>query len=158
MAKAGKLYERAMAFTDEVAGPGYSYAREALRRVHRSTFADLPLLDAEFEGRMLRVLAEMHPEKVRVLGTNSTRALIEYGRTFPANLGVAPERGAALCVGLLFALGHGFGNDPLLPWISRTINDPMIVSPEARLKRLHSRVMTYLRHIVAGFPLSGVGP
>lgn len=158
MAKAEQLYHNAMAFTDEAAGGGYVYAKNALRRVQGLAFEDLPPPDNLFEAAMFDRLAQMHPEKVRALGEAATRKVIACGRRLPAGLSLAPERGAALCVGCVFALGHGFGHDPLLPWIERTITNDAIADPHTRAKRLHSRIMTYLDHIVAGFDKdAGIG-
>jgi hypothetical protein len=151
MAKADQLYDKTMTFTDEVAGKDYMYAKNALRRVHQFTFEDLPPLDDAFDTTMFDRLKQIHPEKVRALGETITRAVIVYGKSLPDTLSLAPERGAALCVGSMFALGHGFGHDPLLPWIAHTITNGAIANSQARVKRLHSRIMTYLDHIIAGF-------
>jgi hypothetical protein len=151
MARADQLYENAIAFTDKTAGRNYIYAKDALRRVHRMKFEDLPLLDEAFDTTMLDRLTGIHPEKIQVLGETGTKTVIEHGKKLPATLSLAPERGAALCVGAAFALGHGFGHDPLLPWIAHTVTNPLISDPGARTKRLYARIMTYLDHIIAGF-------
>ena len=149
MAKADRLYETAMAFVDEIAGPGYAYAIEALRRARQIRFDDLPPPGAGFVDEMMTKLERIHPQKVRYLGADATRKLITYGEALSAGLPLTPERGAGLCVAAMFAVGHGFGHDPLLPWISRTIVNPAIVSPDVRVKRLYSRIMTYLDRVLA---------
>ena len=149
MAKADQLYERAMAFVDEIAGPGYAHAIEALRRARRIRLDDLPSPGARFVDEMMAALERIHPQKVQYLGTDATRGLITYGEGLCADLPLTPERGAGLCVAAMFAVGHGFGHDPLLPWISRTIVNPAIVNPDVRVKRLYSRIMTYLDRLLA---------
>ena len=151
MTKSNELYRKAMVFTNEIAGENYVHAKAALRRVHATKYEDLPQLDGKFDDVMFAKLQQMHPEKVRALGDDSTRTVIQHGKRLPEKLSLDPNRGAALCVGAMFALGHGFGQDPLLPWIARTITNGTIADPAARVKRLHSRVMTYLDHIIAGF-------
>lgn len=151
MAKADELYKEAMAFTGEIAGKDYVYAKDALRRVHQSKFEDLPVLDAGFDAKMLERLKQIHPEKVRALGEPKTIQVIAYAKALPGKLSLAPERGAAICAGAMFALGHGFGHDPLLPWIEHTINNTAITDSQTRAKRLHARIMTYLDHIIDGF-------
>lgn len=149
MAKADRLYETAMAFVDEIAGPGYRHAIKALRRARRISLDELPSPGAGFVDQMMAKLEAIHPQKVQYLGKDATRGLIAYGATLCDDLSLAPERGAGLCVAAMFAVGHGFGRDPLLPWMARTIVNPAIVSPEARVNRLYSRIMTYLDHVLA---------
>ena len=149
MAKANRLYEAAMTFVDEIAGPGYGHAIEALRRARRIGLDELPSPGARFVDEMMAKLERIHPQKVQHLGKDATRGLITYGEALCADLPLTPERGAGLCVAAMFAVGHGFGHDPLLPWISRTIVNPAIVSPDLRVKRLYSRIMTYLDRVLA---------
>lgn len=149
IAKADRLYEQAMDCVEKVAGPEYEYAKRALRAARGVTFEQLPLPDRNFQAAMFSQLKEIHPQKVHYLGERRTKELIAYGQRLPQKLLLAPERGAALCVGAMFALGHGFGDDPLLPWISHTITNPAITDPATRSKRMYSRIMTYLDHILA---------
>ena len=149
MVRADRLYEKAMECVDIIAGPNYDYAKEALRRASKVTFDALPPPSAGFEDAIFAQLREIHSQKVEYLGEARTRAIIAYGKTLPEKLALAPERGAALCVGAMFALGHGFGNDPLLPWISRTITNRAIADPFIRTKRVYSRMMTYLDRVLA---------
>jgi len=44
----------------------------------------------------------------------------------------------------MFAMGHGFATDPLFPWIRTTLNDPLIHDPAQRVRRLVSKIKTYL--------------
>jgi hypothetical protein len=148
MAKASRLYERAMDYVDRTAGADYVHAKEALHRLRRQRFDDAPPPDDRFVDAMYAKLQEIHPQKLDYLGETSTRALIAAGARLPSRLSMQPGRGAALCVGAMFALGHGFGSDPLLPWIQRTVTNPGF-SPEARVARLHSRMMTYLDRVLA---------
>jgi len=149
MIKGDRLYENAMDYVEVVAGTNYAYAKEALRKASRVTFEELPAPGVRFEDAVLAQLREIHPQKVEYLGEGRTRTLIAYGRMLPAKLALAPERGAALCVGAMFAFGHGFGNDPLLPWICRTITNPAITDASTRTKRVHSKMMTYLDRVLA---------
>jgi hypothetical protein len=149
MAKADHLYETAMAFVDEIAGPNYRHAIEALRRARRIRFDELPPPGANFVDEMLARLEQIHPQKVQFLGKEATKGLITYGEELCAGLPLAPERGAGVCVAAMFAVGHGFSHDPLLPWISRTIVNPAIVRPDVRVRRLYSRIMTYLDRVLA---------
>lgn len=156
MTRAEQLYANAMAYTETTAGKDYIHANDALRRAQRVRFDDLPMLDGAFDATMLDRMTDIHPEKVRVLGEAGTKAVVERGKSLPQALSLAPERGAALCVLAAFAVGHGFGHDPLLPWIARTVTNQMISTPEVRARRLHARITTYLDHIIAGFDATAV--
>ena len=50
---------------------------------------------------------------------------------------------------LKFAFGHACTNDPLYPWILRTLKDQRIVTPAARASRLERKAITWLEHVVA---------
>ena len=52
---------------------------------------------------------------------------------------------------LMFAFGHGCCDDPLYPWIARTLNDERITDPPARAKRLETKALTWLDHVLEYF-------
>jgi len=49
----------------------------------------------------------------------------------------------------MFSFGHGCTDDPLYPWISRTLHDERIVNSEARAARLEKKAVTWLEHVNA---------
>ena len=149
MAKAVSLYAAAMEYTDIVAGPNYTYTKEAARRMRRIEYEQLIQYGPHFEDDMLVQIDGIYPQKVEWFGERKTRQLIAYGQTLPDKLSLNSRRGAAFCVVAMFALGHGFGHDPLFPWIARTLNNPAITDGTSKVKRLHSRMMTYLDQVIA---------
>lgn len=157
MAKASRLYERAMDYIDTIAGADHVHAKEALQRLRLQAFDDFPSPGEGFVAAMRAKLDEIHPQKLKYLGEERAHALISIGAQLPGPLSMSAERGAALCVGTMFALGHGFAHDPLLPWIERTVTKPGF-SPEMRVRRLHSRMMTYLDRVIAGFDGAKAAP
>jgi len=62
---------------------------------------------------------------------------------------VSTAAGKVFLIGLMFAQGHGFATDPQLPWIQATLNNPAITDPNRRIERVYSKVMTYLRYVLA---------
>ena len=54
-----------------------------------------------------------------------------------------------MVVVLMFAFGHGCTDDPLYPWISRTLKNERIVDPAARAGRLEKKAVTWLEHVLA---------
>jgi hypothetical protein len=149
MTKADRLYDQVMDYVAKVAGPDHQYAKAALRRVRQVRFEELPPPDGRFTAAMLAKLKEIHPEKVAYLGQARAAELIARGRPLAEKFSLAPEHGAGLCVSAIFAMGHGFGSDPLLPWVSKTIKDPVITDSGVRAARLYSRMMTYLGGVLA---------
>jgi hypothetical protein len=63
--------------------------------------------------------------------------------------GFTTVRQQVLIVTLKFAFGHGCTDDPLYPWISRTLQDRKIKSPQARAARLEKKAVTWLEHVIA---------
>ena len=61
---------------------------------------------------------------------------------------VATDRGIVIATGMMFTMGHGFAEDPLLPWISATLRDPAIKDSERRVARLERRTQIYLDRAV----------
>ena len=51
----------------------------------------------------------------------------------------------------MFAFGHGCCEDPLYPWIARTLTDEKITDAEARAKRLEKKAITWLDHVLILF-------
>ena len=60
-------------------------------------------------------------------------------------------REMALVIVLMLAFGHGCADDPLYPWIARTLQDEAITDPAARAKRLEKKALTWLEHVLAYF-------
>jgi hypothetical protein len=89
------------------------------------------------------------PEKVAYSGRAGLNALIQEAIAEAQRYGFTTMRSQVLIVSLKFAFGNGCTNDPLYPWISRTLQDPRIVSPEARAARLEKKAVTWLEHVLA---------
>jgi hypothetical protein len=144
LARADRLHRAAMHCLATVAGADRRDAWRALRAIRGLPLQALPADDATFEPRAFELLRHVHPAKVAWMGEERVLGLLRRARESAASLGLGGDRAAAVCAGASFALGTGFANDPLLPWIRRTIVHPLIASPALRTQRLHARLMTYL--------------
>jgi hypothetical protein len=51
--------------------------------------------------------------------------------------------GRVVIAGVMLVFGHGAARDPLYPWISGVLRDPLIEVPEGRVQRLYARLRTY---------------
>ena len=52
---------------------------------------------------------------------------------------------------LMLAFGHGCADDPLYPWIARTLQDEAITDGAARATYLEAKALTWLEHVLAYF-------
>ena len=90
----------------------------------------------------------MYPQKVAYLTDEGPREIVELGSQLALQHGIRHLRGMAVCVFLVFALGHGVGNDPLYPWLRNVLADPRIASPEDRAARLEAKSTVYLDRVI----------
>ena len=81
--------------------------RDALPEAEAPAFAD----------SLLGLLATYFPAKLAVVGPGPAVAALREGCRRARGHGLVGRRGAALVALLAFVLGHGFDDDPLLPWV-----------------------------------------
>lgn len=150
MARAERLYEQVLDYQERVSGPRTAHTRDALRKLavwgrHVPEFGP-----AEFiEGAMWE-LRQLFPRKADYLGDEALRALVHEACGSARDAAFHSSRAHLLMVALMFAFGHGCADDPLYPWIGRTLRDPTIVDPAARATRLERKALTWLDHVLAG--------
>jgi hypothetical protein len=149
MERADRLYQAHQKYVDEVCGPDYKYELAGLRRLSEMPLEDLPLSigpPEEFGGKSI---ARIFPEKADYLGEAVLRQLFCHGLDLAKKYSLTTSKGAALLVWLTLTAGHCFDQDPLYPWIQKTLQDARFPDPNARADRLYARAMTYLRHMFA---------
>jgi hypothetical protein len=149
MDRAERLHARALAFSDASAGPDYAYAKEAFRRARSVRYEDLTLPPGDFESGCLTRLREGHSHKFDHVGEPAVRAMIPEAVGKARQYSISAQPGVLLFVTLMFAIGHGFAEDPLFPWISHTLNNEAISDPNKRAERVYSKTMTYLDQVIA---------
>jgi hypothetical protein len=149
MQRAEQIYEGYLDYFDNVSGPGAANVHKALKDL--AYFAKMPLrfTSNNFVSGMLQEMNAIFPKKTAYVGEEGLTALIHEGRSEAQKHGFQDIRGEAMIVALMFAFGHGCTNDPLYPWISRTLQDERIVNPEARAARLEKKAITWLEHVNA---------
>jgi hypothetical protein len=148
MARADRLYRWVDDFIERTFGREGQIATRALR-----TLADLPARTADVEDDRLVLwmsdaIHDIYPERCAWLGGRPIARLIKSATATAANYFPNTPRAAALCIVLAFSFGHGFANDPLLPWISRTLNDRALTRVPDRVARLERRMFAYLRRVI----------
>jgi len=157
MVRAERLYERTLDYRACVVGPDDAYALQALRAIRAFAVQPIAVSAKDFSAGMLTEIARIYPHKADYVGRDGLLALLERARAGARAQGFATPRGMTLVAVLMLAFGHGCGSDPLYPWIKRTLTDPRLADdPEARAKRLETKALTWLDHVLA--QLGGESP
>jgi hypothetical protein len=148
-ARVNRLYEAMLWYLEHIGGPKRSFATQALRNLQKGRFKDMPVAELRAsEQKALDALSELYPQRCAYLGEPLLRQLLQRGAEEAARHGIGTDRGIVLLTGMMFAMGHGAAEDPLLPWISTTLRDPAIKDPERRVARLEKRTQIYLDRAV----------
>lgn len=149
MDKADRLFQKSLDYLEEIAGPNNVYTIKALRDISVLARQPLPVpSEAIFVDAMIHEMRNVYPQKCVYVGETALRVLIQEAIKVASDYQFSTLREQALCAVLMFALGHRFADDPLLPWISSTLTDPKITDPVARARRLEAKVLTYLEHVL----------
>ncbi len=98
-----------------------------------------------FSGSLKVRLQHVFPAKCQYVGEDRGAALIADGIASAARYGITGERGLTLFITLMFVLGIGFDDDPLLPWASAILNDDKITQQKKRVDRLYIKAVGVLR-------------
>lgn len=151
MQRAEQMHQRADDYLDNVGGPDNENVRKALKDL--SIFARQPvtLAPAGFEAGLLQEMNRIFPQKAAYVGEAGLKTLIREGIAEAQKYGFSTVRQMTMIVVLMFAFGHGCTNDPLYPWIARTLQDERITDPAARAERLEKKARTWLEHVLAGY-------
>jgi len=99
---------------------------------------DAPAGEWPTERWAVGAMRRIHPRFCAYVGEPPLRDLVRRGREAAARLGLGTDAGSALVTGMMFTLGHGFADDPLLPWVRAALRDPSVTSPGARVSRLRA--------------------
>lgn len=150
MMRAEQIYEGILDYQGKVSGRGAANVRKALAAL--SVFARKPVTFSpdNFVAEMLQEMTRAFPQKAAYVGEEGLITIIHEGIAEARKYGFPEVRGETLMVVLMYAFGHGCSDDPLYPWISRTLRDEKIVDAAARADRLKKKAITWLDHVLAG--------
>ena len=147
MQRAQQIHEEFLDYLEKVSGPGAVNVHRALSEL--LIFArSSPAFSSDFVADMLQEMKRMFPQKAAYVGEPALRAVIDEALDEAREHGFDTDRQRALLVVLKFAFGHGCTNDPLYPWIARTLRDEKF-DAGARAARLEKKAVTWLEHVVA---------
>jgi len=142
---ADRLYDKITDFVEKVGGPRRSFAIEALRRVNEEPWSRLP--SVPFPLDVIEVLRQIYPQKCLYLGTSVLVALASRARHIGYQYLPGSKRDVTLIAGLMFAMGHGFIEDPQYPWVANTLATAESAVERARL--LEKKAVTYLSQVLS---------
>jgi len=158
MLRAQQIHELHNTYLERVSGVGAVNVHTALRALLTFVRSPLTISPDTLHEDMLREMQRLFPQKVAVIPEEGLRALVDEGVAEARRHRFEGLRPTVLLVVLKFAFGHGCTDDPLYPWITRTLKDKRIASPEARAARLEKKSVTWLRHVVANNDKRGSQP
>jgi hypothetical protein len=149
MDRAMSMFENAQHYRIKVSGPSDEYTFQALKRILLLTRAPLDIDPGPVSESLLSKIADTYPQKSEHIGRQGLLLLIKQAMAVAQRNSFSTHRSVFMLVVLMSAFGHGCTNDLLYPWIANTLNDPLIVSSEARAKRLETKAITWLEHVLA---------
>lgn len=152
MDRAERIHQSVLDYEEAVYGPGAVNVRKALEALLLMAKRPVTLSEADFASGVLQEMTQVFPQKAAYIGEEALNALIREARNDAKTHRFPTIRDEVLMVALKFGFGHGCTNDPLYPWISRTLTDEKITRPAARMARLERKAVTWLEHVLARPP------
>lgn len=148
MERAEQLHEKNLDYQEKVSGPDAVNTRKALEDLSVMARNPATFSSNDFVADIRREMNRVFPQKANYIGEDGLTALINEGDAEAQKYSFPTVRGKSLIVVLMYAFGHGCTDDPLYPWISRTLNDERIIEPSAREARLEKKATTWLEHVL----------
>jgi hypothetical protein len=148
MDRAEQLHAKTLEYVKFTAGPNHEFAKAGFHRFRSVRYEDLTVPGA-FESGCLERLRAGYPEKYDYAGELAVRESIREAVAKAGEYAISLEPGMALFAVLGFAIGHGFAEDPLFPWISGTLKNGVIGDPNKRAERVFSKTVTYVDQVIA---------
>jgi len=150
LARADRLHQRVAEYLRLVFGPDHSHVVRCLRHTRAASERPVPFGEADLEAGLFAEFQRAHPEKAAFVGERPLRGLIRRGVETAHAHDVKSVRGVSVFCMIMFTAGHGFLDDSLLPWASRTLGDAERPCRGERLaERLEARGVIYLDRVLA---------
>jgi len=149
--RAQQLYARLISYRERVNGPDDAYLLQALRVIERSAMVWRPPPGPVLAETMTSTLSLLYPQKAQYISNGRLASLVALGKEAAEKYQLPAAHGAPLCSVLIFMFGHGCCDDPMLPWLTRTLKDQRSVSDQDRVTRLQKRALIWLHHAISHF-------
>lgn len=151
MRRSDLLYEKALDYQQKVVGPDEVYALEAYKRIAIRGQQPVTIDWEGFAPAMLSEIKYLYPQKAAYVGEAGIKALIVQGIEEARIRRFSKTRGVEMIIVMMMAFGHGCTDDPLYPWISRTLQKEAVSEPDARASRLERKALIWLDHVLSFF-------
>jgi hypothetical protein len=156
MQRAERLYRKTLEYQEKVSGRNAANTWEALKALLALARQPRPTSLYGLEAGVLREtgiqeMARAFPQKVAYVCKEGLEALIREASDEARKFQLPAVQGDGLLVLLMFVFGHGCTDDPLYPWIGRTLRNENITSPAGRAERLEQQALAWLEEVVASF-------
>lgn len=149
MATAKRLHEEVKNYVDNVSGEKQINTWNALKNVCSVIGKPFNFSKTPFTHNVLDQLNSIHPFKALYIGDAATIDLINSAKMVSHEYGFDSEKSCFLLCTLMYFFGHACINDPLYPWIERTLKNDKITDSTARAMRLEKKSITWLNHVLA---------
>ena len=141
--RADRLYRRMLAYNEAVGGKENEFGKQALQRMLRANPEEFTASRGSLEEKTVKALELMYPQKAEGAGKDALVLLVQRAREKAQRYAIKSQEGTAFLTGLMFAFGHGVDTDPMYPWVSSALTDPLIIDEAGRVKRLYDRTRVY---------------
>lgn len=149
MQRAQRLYAKTREYLARVVGRNNEYAIESLRTIRNLLSRPFSFPRNLLASEVLSEMKRIYPQKCVYTGDPPLLALVQEGIALAEAYSMKPTRGIALFVLLMFALGHGFAEDPLFPLLSGTLEDPRAIDSDERARRFQAKAAACLNQVLA---------
>lgn len=137
MARMDELYEKALLYSDSIAGPQGELVEAALKRLSQKPIEQAIDARIPFPRGAYTWFEQIFPEKVSFFAQRRTEELISAWQKDAAACGLSAPVATLVYVTLSFFLGTGFRNDPLAPWAHAISGEPAPDGGEARARHVY---------------------
>jgi hypothetical protein len=151
MERAERLYKKTVHYLEHVAGPDGAFTGKALERISALSRQPPVFSTADYVPSLMREIERAYPEKAAYVGSDALESLLREGVHASAAHGMVSAQAVRIYCWLMFMFGHGCADDPLYPWIARTLNDEKSDDPAERALRLEKKALTWLDHVITSF-------
>jgi len=149
MQRAEKIHEWILDYNKQVSGIKNINLNQALKSLSITAKVDIKFTAYSFNEEMYQEMQRAFPQKISYVGKEKLTKLINKARSESERYGIRTIRGQSTIIVLMFVFGHGCINDPLYPWINKTLRDEKIKDSSTRENRLERQSLTWLEHALA---------
>ncbi len=146
MQRAEKIHGWVLDYNKQVSGIRNINMNQALKSLAITAKVDVKFTAYSFNEEIYQEMQRAFPQKVSYVGKEKLTTLINKARTESEKYGFRTIRGQSTIIVLMFIFGHGCLNDPLYPWVNKTLRDEKITDSSTRENRLERQSLTWLEH------------